>query len=51
MWLQFIGDYRWSPEFEEAELDGARLVFLDNSDYQIRVDQFRQFNRVLRTEI
>ena len=48
-WLRFIAEHRWSPEFEETELDGARLVFLDNSDYQIRVDQFRQFNRVLRT--
>jgi len=50
MWLQFIGDYRWSPEFEERAIGGIRLVFIDNSDYQVRLDQFRQFSRVIRGE-
>lgn len=48
-WLRFIAEHRWSPEFEETALCGARLAFLDNSDYQVRLGQFRQLNQVLRT--
>jgi predicted MPP superfamily phosphohydrolase len=36
------------PEFEVFSLAGIRLVFLDNSDYQVSPGQFRRLNRELR---
>ncbi len=48
LWIRFIGDYRWSPEFEDTIVGGVRLVMLDNSDYQIRLEQLRKFNTAVR---